>query len=894
MSNKSQASTFDVISSELSVRAMHVLEKCAIKDGEAFLRLTREDMSRTWGCGKGTIAEIEKKQSKLRMQGARKIVQLPRIEDCSESIQSDVFRAIQGELSVRAANAIQSLGISDLKSFMRLNLDQLLDCRNCGRKSACEILKIQGSVAEMIQRFAVKSGDPNIKEFSIDVANPVPWLTNWILGLARSKREANAFMFRKGMLGFAPMTLDSVAQQVGDVTRERVRQMENSIEKRAAARYQQLRLRPLMEEIAVVVELKGGIATSRELVKDVLCKGTDSSQFRFATELIAYFATLQVWKDTGLVLQNGNNVTKGDALPLIENLASIICEVALSEADERRSDDLWSIERERLKGVLQKKAHILNWIPDTSVLSDAIFESVLERCKNRIKTRTKRIYSAGMWQLRFGNIVHMIDTILRDAKKPTHYSVIAEEAAKWRPGFSVRNTYATLSRCETAMLWDVGTYVHRDYVVLPLSLIHDVERWLLNALSEDVPYVSIYGAFVHFHSRCEQALLPSETALYSCLRQSNHRNLVYPRPPSVYLYKNFSERVPVSLALTNFLRDAGGPVTQQELEDFALRRMFLKDHQFALLCQQFTDVMRTSDWGYLHLDNYEYDCESLSPVIEYAQQVLSGEGHCSIEKIYRDKCVTCLTVGIDGPVMLYSAFQCFANDVFTLPCYPQVAKRHAGEDERQRSITTHVVNFVLEAHRPCTYEYLDEHFVQELGYQEQHVYAIYREPDLCMYHSGCVVHFQTLAWNVEKQRALENVAADAYSCSMQSGGVYSRVSHLVESPGLPELPDGLHWSNTMVADMLRKGGQYVVLGNAREAFLPRNNKFHIQSLESLIGNILERDWGGAAKFTEFEDALVKAGIIIKSLTSAMLGSGEIVVIKNAEIMLKELFDAQRT
>jgi len=104
----------------------------------------------------------------------------------------------------------------------------------------------------------------------------------------------------------------------------------------------------------------------------------------------------------------------------------------------------------------------------------------------------------------------------------------------------------------------------------------------------------------------------------------------------------------------------------------------------------------------------------------------------------------------------------------------------------------------------------------------------------------------------------------------------------------------LYWSRTMIADLLSKGGQYLVLGNSREAFLPRNNDQNLHNFETLTGKLLNQDWGGAANLVAFERALLEEGIIKKRLAPSMLGSGQLVVIKNGEIILKELLiDAQR-
>lgn len=83
------------------------------------------------------------------------------------------------------------------------------------------------------------------------------------------------------MLGLAPMTLDRVGKQVGRVSRERARQMESAVEKRAAAQFQQKRLRPLIDAAASIVQRRGGMVALDKLTKAVLCKGKDGDQLTY-------------------------------------------------------------------------------------------------------------------------------------------------------------------------------------------------------------------------------------------------------------------------------------------------------------------------------------------------------------------------------------------------------------------------------------------------------------------------------------------------------------------------------------------------------------------------------------------------------------------------------------
>ena len=735
---------FDAVTATLSVHAQRILSELGVTDADALLRLTHDELVGAWSCGKKTVAEIEHLQTRLSTEQ-----ESPDPHDSASNTfpfkdaPRQVFDAVKASLSVRALHTLEDLEITDVLGLMFVDESQLLKCRNCGRKTVKEILAIQNGLAAHAKELVKKpdgfspqdliaapcltgsGGHLSLeKGFLADMEHPAQWLLEWVRSLARSHRQERAFLLRKGMAGLPAMTLDLVGEQVGGVTRERARQMEKGIEKRANAPQQQARLRPLMAALARAVKGRGGLATLKELTKDVLCKGPAGEQLKFARELLTFFATLPAWDEAGLRLDKKGVVSHKDSRMRVRRLTDVLEKIAEHAADERHGDGLWSVERDRLKRSLLKALDPNTDGSSPAAVSDALLDAALNSCKQRVRAHENRIYSIELWRLQFGNVVQTVETLLRQAGSPVHFAALAEQVSKWRPNVSPNNTRATLDRCRNALLWDLGTFVHQDNVVVPLSLIHDAEVWLIDALGEDVPFVSAHGVFVHFESRCRSAGIPSEVALYTCLRRSDHPDLAYPRVPSVYLKRGFKERMPMMLALEDFIRDAGGPVSQDELKAFGMGKVFLKDFQYTQFSLKLSNVIRTADWGYLHLDNLEIDMDCLEAMVAHTQQVLAAEGHCSIDKVYRDKRVSCRAAGIDGPVMLYSLLQCFADERLDLPSYPRVAARSIDEIAQRHTIGERIVAFVREHGGPCPYEILEEKLVAGLGYKEQQIYSV--------------------------------------------------------------------------------------------------------------------------------------------------------------------------
>jgi hypothetical protein len=284
---------------------------------------------------------------------------------------------------------------------MNLDRQKLINCRNCGRKTANEILNIQSGIYEFAFEVVKNCGkfDPlqllsapclrgistdqitnsNEKGVFADIENPALWLMNWIHELSRSKRQADAFMLRKGMMGCSPMTLDRVGEKVGGITRERVRQLDRSLEKKAATKFQQKRLLPLINAAVIIVQNKGGMVALDELTKILLCKGKRGEQLLYATEIIVFFSRLKVWKDAGLLFQDNGIISHIDTQTKINKLAGIIVTVAITVADEKHSDAVWSVDREHLKNALIERAKILPESIHIEYISDALLDTVIKK-----------------------------------------------------------------------------------------------------------------------------------------------------------------------------------------------------------------------------------------------------------------------------------------------------------------------------------------------------------------------------------------------------------------------------------------------------------------------------------------------------------------------------------
>jgi len=906
---------FPIIFNMLSVRAKNVLISLETSTLEGFLSLTKDQLLNTRNCGILTASEIIFAQDKLipeqivlQYDDNAQRVKKPAYPNYKTAPRF-IFQAIQAGITIRSLNTLRIMEVDTLDDFMSLGKKQLLDCKNSGVKTANEIFKLQSCLHRYANELLVSFGEFQIHELlnapcikgSVASLTDTPekwddfqatrsgdWLYGWLKNLAGSERNADVFMLRMGMRNQKPETLQEIGSRF-DLSRERVRQIVRKMKKKANSQSVQYRLLSLFDYMKDILVTSGGVLSLSELVLATFCQGENNHPLRYATKLVEFFTTLTVWESVGLQVKGGVIRHEGSS-PIADWLSEVIVEIASVNADVKYGNRRWSVGRKRLLRVLQKKVELQY---PAVCISNTLLDFIMSGHEEQLRVHGNRVYSKELWGLRFGSKMELVENVLRGIRKAAHFTDIAKEVRKWQPGYSDRNTHAVLDRSRNALLWDLGTFIHKDYVDLTKvsSLLKNVEEWLFDRLRDDIPFISVYGAFLEFSIRCQVAEITSEYALYSCLRKMSSHGLKYPRMPYIYLRDDFTGEVSASSALENFIRKAGRAVSAKELESFATQKLYLKlVEQFMQQKQNIQHIIRVVNGGYLHLDNYKHNVVAMQGIIEYTHKMLNIMEYCSTDKIYRDKQVVCSEADIDSSEMLYSLLQHYAEDQFTFPGIGgrQISNKQKSDKGHKYSTSSRIVEYVKELRKPCYYSELKKQFVDELGFNERIIYSARNDDNLLDYQPQCLIHKQTLRWNEIKQLELEEEAYQLYHNSHKAGELFGKISRLVYSSNLPDLPHELTWTKTLLTSLLAGGDSFILLGSSSEAYVPLDNNDGIQKLEDIIALILESDdWKGVTNHKKFTDYLVKLKIIKKSLTSDMLSPGKNVIIKGSLIGKKE-------
>ncbi len=709
-------------------------------------------------------------------------------------------------------------------------------------------------------------------------------LLNWISEKTKNMRNAKVFFERMGWNGYEPQTLGSVGQKYG-LTRERIRQIEKKYVQKLKHHKIINELYPLWVMIDSLLYESAGILSLSELTKKLQFLFKSDKPFSvsgmdnlliFAQENLIRQETVDNNKyilSINFVCKNCDKVVKQFSGFILEHEETYINEAA---------------------GMLSNFCRINcqhgskpYFKPSASLVEYMIADS--EQLKRIIALKDGKLYSIYRWNLLYGSLLLASESILKRNKRAMHFNEIYEEIKKYRTKdtyLKAHNIHAALDRSENVLLWDRGTFIHKEYAVFPYGLIRQVEKWAEEKLKQGVPFISVHGAFEVFKEKSIESGIPSESALYSCLRKSGDLLFSYPHYPYIYLNKGDVQKIPITKAIEESIREVEGTVALTALKRYALESLCIPDYALNQHLARIPDVFRTKN-GYIHADYLNIEKQRLIEIIAYIQGLISKTKHVSVVKIFKEKKVTCALMGVDSPELLFSILQLHANDRLEVKKYPQI-RLLSHEDTKRNNILDDMAEYIKNKKSFCTRQELQRNFVEGLGYSEQTVYLVGFKESICQYLDQCLVHTETIEWSNEKQKQIEKIAKYVFEDEVKAGQCYGLIELITELSDLPELGNNLYWTELLIADILTKGDNFKILGDRKNAYVPVSNPFGIESFEDLVCEILKREHNGAENLDLFCQKLVDLGIVKKRITHGMLGNSNKVRIIGQEIILREL------
>ena len=700
-------------------------------------------------------------------------------------------------------------------------------------------------------------------------------------------RETNlrVVLRRLGLESGRPLTLEEAAAPFG-ITRSRAQQIESKIIKALDVACFLEELVPLRLDVCCVVASHGG-GIQLEALAGLL---TERRGWSEAPSDEALRMVLDCFPEC--VPGAGENVV------LLTHADCLTCPVIGQVADDAVSAGV-PVPVAKFRERVVSKAAVSR--PDCYACSrhdQTVFEALLS---SALAERDELLESDG-WILpqalagqRPSSLAFRAEETLRQSGRCLHFRDIARLLAEAEPTKTPptpHNVYAALERLPDVISWDAGSFIHKENMPFPYALIRSIEESVTERLQQPSgpPMLSVHGVYELYRRELEAADVPSELALYSLLRISGEPDLLYPRYPQIYLQAGFERRLPLALAVDDFARSAGGVLSLDELREFVIHDMGFKEFQLTQALAQLPGILPVGDGSYLHVDYVRVPERILDKIIHYAEDLVHEAGFVSVQRIYDDLEVDCVVNGIRSSEMLYSLIQLDKRRNLIANHYPLLAHR---KDDNACAITVQesIVAYLKEKNAPCSSTELEEEFVDKRRYRGHTVHSAWLHQDVCRYLPGSLIHKATIHWNEVKQQSLEDTAFLFAEECFRAGRYFATIQDLLDRESLPYIGYDLVWTQQLAADLLSRGERCSLLGNTRNAYVTNPNRYGISNLGDLVAQIVRGEYGGGVNLSLLQSRLQEEGVILRSLTQAMLGPDAAVAVVGQEVVLRSLVNA---
>ncbi len=798
----------------------------------------------------------------------------PIFDDFHENIELIKDFYIQN-ISIDLSRVLIDLGIKsfnweNIAKISEKNIVDLIGYNLLCFKAIKELWTLKKTAISLIKDISIGFG----KEFYSGYINLI---SSFLSSITKNGREYNIIVGRLGLIDGKILTLEEIGKKE-NLTKERVRQIiKNKI---PLIKSSITKLNRLFLTLENILYLNSGICTFEELSKEI--------------------AIIFNWESYPSEQSLKSLLDLSQRFVIIEGS---IEKVSLFNHTCLKCDKFSRILKEEVEklpnGTLYFKDAIVLF--DFFCINNCNFSAIYSFKKSsgflyNISEQTPNIfvdngifYSDNAWAVYQGNKIEKIEAYMLQSNRAMHFTEIHKELCKLYPNekLTERNIYSYIGRAENLFLWDRGTYIHKKHVNIPVDFIKIIEEDIRNRFIEDIPYISVSGIFNKYKNELISKNIPSESALYSCLREQKFNDLFFSEYPYIQNQKD-KERIPLPLIISDFIKSSEEKMDIKIIEDFFIEKLCISRVIFPIHFQDTPGLIRVDRGKYTHIDLLNYSKEDLINIVEYIKEILTKNETSSVEKIFNDKRVTCKMKNINNPYLLYSLLNEFYHDIFLISRFPNI--KLLLSENKNIFITDQVIDYIEKKKNVVSLSELFNHFCENLGYSQISVYNIHFRKEILKYSEKYLVHKNSLSWSEEKQKIIESIAMEHLDNQHKIDIPYGFVSYIFNHlhKKLPELSNSIEYTQLLISDILKKADKFLIIGTKQNCFVTKDNQFGIYSLDDLIFFILSKEYQGAAKLSEFVIEMNKRGILQKNITSLMLGENSKIVINDGKIFLKEL------
>ncbi|WP_135326226.1 hypothetical protein [Halobacillus salinus] len=400
-------------------------------------------------------------------------------------------------------------------------------------------------------------------------------------------------------------------------------------------------------------------------------------------------------------------------------------------------------------------------------------------------------------------------------------------------------------------LWGRGAYIHEQFVDIPHDWIARIQQEALKEL-EGVPMVNIQKLFNAHEKEAIERGIPNEYALYTLMRRNPIQGLSYPKFPKVahegVEWKRNKEWI------RDFIAENGGVVSTAELKEEFIVKHGWKDFTLQHNLSSDDEIIQYKHAQYTLLSNYHHiTAEDYRNIIDQLDEMLEEQPVVQIGNIFDEKKVYLSGLGVESTYLLYATLKNVYDGPHLFPRYPYVTREDIEDDEV--SVRSLVEEYLRSAGAEVPREELHEWVTTEIGGHDRIVdHVLQQSEDMFFYtrgRNGEYVHRDVIGWDETKKEQLhEYLLEETQKVLHKNGNAVVTIEDIFSPSGLPELDNGIPWTEDLLTDCIRRDDRWKTIGSFHWIISTPHLDFPFDDNKGFVAYVLDNEFGGSVKRRE--------------------------------------------
>ncbi|NQT55542.1 MAG: hypothetical protein HQ551_04875 [Desulfobacteraceae bacterium] len=637
-------------------------------------------------------------------------------------------------------------------------------------------------------------------------------------------------------------TLEEIAKKFS-LTRERVRQIENSAYKKIKQQYRR-ELRETAKYLKQQVEKLGGVATFEELDVDLM---------ELSTQEQVIISSLFSLVGNKIFIDWNFSLISSQGEDSISNIMDEIQKV-IQGYDNDRIFSMLELEQ-AIKVVTAKYGMFLSKNYQNLINKFFIEKSITKseghlcfgrmRKFDKIALAFKENFPQGL------EIYKNKDVILQCLKEFDCY--MFQDATH-------RSILAGINNHPDVLLWDRGFYVHKDNINPNMNIVEKIADWILSNFKKGISRFQIDLPYSKHNNELHKGGIPNQYALYTLLRLLKINRIGLRKFPTIVdIEANVDLKEGILEELEGYFYEINGAVQYSQVKEEFINKRGWKEYS---LLQNLTShselIYPWKDQSYIHLEYLDVNYDKLEALIGYLRDKLSTiKGSYSLKgakaemKVLWEQACPNATVRTIIKLIRSVGPEDLQIDHYFIKFSESSAESVSAAAELEEL-------FIEKGAELSKYD-IQEEFCANRGWTENQLYVAIRKAYLFKSGKSTYVHPTTIKWNQSLAQQVHSTLEKHLRERNRNRQPHMQIEELIYKYVLPELPQDIQWTRQLLKGVGEELGEFLFFD---DAYIFIDNDFDIEDLDDMIGFLIGRHFRlGIAKKVKVEEILWREGIL---------------------------------